>query len=434
MFYYGDAGVPKAFTNNKWGNYSPRVGVVLNPHGDGRDTIRAGVGILYNTPEAWFFQRLASNPPVVNEIDLTGTQAGTFSSPWLNYPGGNPFPGVVPAPHDVKFPTSTLWVVLPPNMKPTAMTEWNLTYQKRLAGDWMVSGSYIGNKTSHLWLGYDMNAATPVAGVPISDITHRRPLYLARPADGALIGNLLIVDDGANATYNGMLVSMQHRLSHGFTLLSNYTWSHCISDGDSVGNIRQGYYQIQNNRRADRGSCNYDVRHVFNTSFVYLSPAVGKGFAGKVLGNWQVAPILRATSGMAINVSSGADNSGSGNSSLLITDRPNQLLPNAYMQDWGASTPQFLNPAAFAANPSGTFGNVGRDSVYGPGQLNFDLALSRIFAFTERFQLEARGEAFNAINHTNFSTVETRFNNKNFGKLTAAGDPRILQFALKLRF
>jgi hypothetical protein len=201
-----------------------------------------------------------------------------------------------------------------------------------------------------------------------------------------------------------------------------------------VGNIRQGYYQIQNNRRADRGSCNYDVRHVFNTSFVYLSPAVGKGFAGKVLGNWQVAPILRATSGMAINVSSGADNSGSGNSSLLITDRPNQLLPNAYMQDWGASTPQFLNPAAFAANPSGTFGNVGRDSVYGPGQLNFDLALSRIFAFTERFQLEARGEAFNAINHTNFSTVETRFNNKNFGKLTAAGDPRILQFALKLRF
>jgi hypothetical protein len=434
MFYYGDAGVPKAFTNNKWANFSPRVGMVWNPHGDGRDTIRAGIGVLYNTPEAWFFQRLASNPPVVNEIDLTGTQVGTFSAPWSNYPGGNPFPGAVPAPHNVTFPTSTLWVVLPPNMKPTAMTEWNVTYQKQLAGDWMVSGSYIGNKTSHLWLGYDLNAATPVAGIPISDITHRRPLYIARPADGALIGNLLEVDDGANANYNGMLLSLQHRFSHGFTLLSNYTWSHCISDGDSVGNIRQGYYQIQTNRRADRGNCNYDVTHIFNSSFVYLTPTLGKGIAGKILGNWQFAPILRATSGIAINVSSGADNSGSGNSSLLITDRPNQMLPDIYTHSWGAGTPQYINPAAFAANPAGTFGNVGRDTARAPGQLNLDMAFSRIFSFTERFQLEARGEAFNAINHTNFTTVETRQNNKNFGKITAAGDPRILQFALKLRF
>jgi hypothetical protein len=72
--------------------------------------------------------------------------------------------------------------------------------------------------------------------------------------------------------------------------------------------------------------------------------------------------------------------------------------------------------------------------VRAPGLLNLDMAFSRIFAFTERFQLEARGEAFNAINHTNFITVNTAQNNKNFGKLTAAGDPRILQFALKLRF
>ena len=125
-------------------------------------------------------------------------------------------------------------------MKPTNITQWNVTYQKQLKGDWMASASYIGNKTSHLWLGYDMNAATPVAGIPISDITDRRPLYRARPADGALIGNLLMLDDGANANYNGLLFSLQHRFNHGFTLLSNYTWSHCLSDGDSVGNLRQG--------------------------------------------------------------------------------------------------------------------------------------------------------------------------------------------------
>jgi hypothetical protein len=260
-------------------------------------------------------------------------------------------------------------------------------------------------------------------------------LHILSPADGALIGSLLEIDDGGNATYNGLLVSVQHRFSHGFTLLSNYTWSHCISDGDSVGNIRQTYYQIQTNRRADRGACNFDTRHIFNTSFVIQSPMTGqKGVAAQVLGGWQFAPIIRATTGIATNLTAGADNSGTGDSSLLVTDRPNLVMSDPYMHNWGPAAPQFINPAAFVANPSGTFGNLGRDAVNGPAQFNFDTSLSRIFTFAERLKLEARFEAFNAINHTNFSTLEVRQNNKNFGKLTAANDPRILQFALKLTF
>ena len=432
MFYYGDAGVPRAFTANKLGNFSPRLGLVWNPGGNGRDTLRVGAGMLYNTPEAWFFQRLASNPPVVNEIDLVGAQAGTFSAPWKNYGAAIPLPGVVPAPSNVTFPTNTLWVTLPPNMKPTVMTEWNLSYQHQFGGDWLASASYVGNKTSHLWLGRDLNAAVPVPGVDISQISQRRPLYLLRPADGALIGNLLQVDDGANATYNGMLLSLQHRFSHSFTLLTNYTWSHCISDGDSVGNIRQGYYQDQNNRRNDRGNCNYDETQIFNASFVVFSPVKAKGL-GRLLADWQFAPIISANTGVAINVGSGKDNSGSGNSSLLITDRPNQVLANAYNPQLTPAL-QYLNPAAFVQNPAFTFGSLGRDSLRAPGRLQFDLALVRTFAFTERFKLEARGEAFNVINHTNFTSVSTSRSAGNFGRLTAAGDPRIMQFALKLVF
>jgi len=179
MYYYGDPAFPRPY-QQQVGNFSPRLGFVVNPHGDGRDTIRAGIGILYNTPEAWFFQRLASNPPVVNEIDLTGTQNGTFSKPWRTIPAAIPSPAGTGA-KERNIPTSTLWVVLPPNMKPTNITQWNVTYQKQLKGDWMASASYIGNKTSHLWLGYDMNAA-PGGGIPISDIIDRRPLY--RPARG----------------------------------------------------------------------------------------------------------------------------------------------------------------------------------------------------------------------------------------------------------
>jgi len=195
-------------------------------------------------------------------------------------------------------------------MKPTNITQWNVTYQKQLKGDWMASASYIGNKTSHLWLGYDM---TPPPRWRDPDIGHHRPppAVPGQARGWALIGNLLMLDDGANANYNGLLLSLQHRFNHGFTLLSNYTWSHCLSDGDSVGNLRQGYYQIQNNRNADYGNCNYDVTQIFNTRLFTSARLWGKA-SPQVLGNWQFAPILRATSGMAINVGSGADNSGSG--------------------------------------------------------------------------------------------------------------------------
>jgi len=100
--------------------------------------------------------------------------------------------------------------------------------------------------------GVRYERATPVAGIPISDITDRRPLYRARPADGALIGNLLMLDDGANANYNGLLLSLQHRFNHGFTLLSNYN---LVRTGPPTetrsATFARGYYQIQNNRNAE---------------------------------------------------------------------------------------------------------------------------------------------------------------------------------------
>src|SRR5581483_9947607 len=102
---------------------------------------------------------------------------------------------------------------------------------------------------------------------------------------------------------------------------------------------------------------------------------------------------------------------------------------NVYNSDWGTNL-QYLNPAAFAINPAGTFGDLGRNVLNGPAQFNFDVALVRTFALTERFHLEARGEAFNVINHTNFSLTNLGVNSTaTFGRITSAGDPRIFQFA-----
>jgi hypothetical protein len=310
------------------------------------------------------------------------------------------------------------------------MIQYNASYQRQLPGDWLVSASYLGNQTHHMWLTYDLNPAVYIAGASTTGNTNtRRVLYLQNKDQGQYIANLFQTDDGANASYNGLLLSTNHRFSHGFTFLANYTWSHCIDDGDFTGDIRGSVYQIPMNRRADRASCGFDIRHLFNLSMVAVSPVHGNSLAGHILGGWQLAPILRVASGLPVNVVSGKDNSLTGEG----LDRPNLLSTNTMNASIGPQL-QWLNPAAFTANPTGTFGNLGRNAVRAPGQVNFDIALSRLFAITERWRLEARAEAFNAINHTNFNAPNANQSSGTFGRITSAGDPRILQFAMKLIF
>ena len=426
-FFYGDSGYPRGLTHDRLAVFSPRLGLVWNPRGNGRDTVRAGAGMLYDSTQESFGQRMSQNPPFGTEIDQSAP-AAPFSNPWAAYPGGNPYPNIQ------AFPAGAAYVTLPLHIKPTNMAQWNFSYQRQIASNWKVSATYIGSKTTHLWLTQDLNYAIYAPGATSGNSNQRRVLYLANPAQGQYYSNLFIADDGANAFYNGLLLSIEHRFSRGFTLLTNYTWSHCVDDGDFDGNFgRQAKYQNQTNRRADRGDCNYDYRQIFNASLVALSPVHGSGIAGRVMGNWQVAPLIRATTGAPVNVLTGTDNSLSGETIVLV-DRPN-LNPGVspYMSSIGPSL-QWLNPDALTANPQGTFGNLGRDVLRGPGVLNFDVALSRVFALREKLKLETRAESFNIINHTNFGAPNVTRSSASFGRITTAADPRILQFAMKLRF
>lgn len=447
-FFYGDPGVDKSFTSNHYANFSPRLGFAWNPGGKGKQTIRAGVGILYDSVMVWYPQRLQSNPPVVNEIDLNTSAPQGFSDPWVTgyrYPGGNPFPPV-----GAYFPTSAFNAVLPHDLKPTYMTTWNVSYQRQFAGNWLAQISYIGNKTTHIWLTQDINPAVYIAGncsagqfglttagacSQTGNTNARRVLSLANPSQGQFYGPLDLADDGGNSTYNAVLASLQHRFGHGFTVLTNYTLGHCISDGDFNGDIRGVYYQNPTNRRGDRGDCNFDYRQIFNSSIVAQSPVHG-GWAGRLLGGWQVAPVIRAVSGPPITVTSGRDNSLTGQN----LDRANPKGNGApFYNDSIGPNLQWFNPSAFDTNPLGTFGVLGRSVFRGPGSLNFDVNLTRTFPFTEKLRLEARAEAFNVINHTNFAGPNANQSSGTFGRITATaggqvGDPRILQFALKIRF
>jgi len=467
MFFFGDPGVPAAFTNNHLLNFAPRVGIAFDPLGDGKQSIRAGYGIFYDSSMVWYSQRLTSNPPVVNQIDLQNG-CGTFSSPWLNYsiatgcgaPGSNqnPFPGGT-----VSFPGNSFWVSLPPTMRPMYMQQWNFSFQRLLAHDWVMSFSYLGSKSLHVPLSYDFNAPqiTPSACAAVGGCTTqasnegaRRLLTLmaggaAGPQNAGAIGILDLGFDAGYANYNGFLASLQHRFAKGISVQTNYTYSKCMSNGDFNGDLRGTYFQVQTNPKADYGPCNFDIKHIYNATLVAQSPFKGAGLKGALLGNWQFSSTLRATSGWPINVTDGQDKSDTGE----LMDRPN-LVPGQplYIKQWqkcGGTNwcYQWLNPAAFlapAAAAPGAFGNVGRDFVYSPGVFNFDAAVSRRFKIYEQTQFELRFEAFNALNHFNPSIggpgTTAGVNSANFGRQTAAGtagfipsvyDPRILQFGAK---
>jgi hypothetical protein len=246
-----------------------------------------------------------------------------------------------------------------------------------------------------------------------------------------------------------MLASINHRFASNFTFNANYTYANCISDYDFGAALAGSTNSQLFNRTADRGSCISDTRHIFNASFVATSSVkLSNKLLNQVVNNWQVAPIIHAASGQPLNILVGKDNSLTG----LNNDRPNQALPDVYAT---SSTPctakpfcvPWLNPAAFTPNPLGTYGNLARNAVRGPGNVNSDVSITRIFKVRERYNLQVRADFFNIFNHVNlvgaispagtvasYSTLQQTMTAGTFGQVQSAFDPRIIQFSMKVHF
>jgi hypothetical protein len=439
LLFYGDPGIPKGFENRKFAVFSPRVGIVWDPDGKGRQTIRVSGSFLpYSIMPATLDSRIiGQNAPYATNIDVP-YPAGGFTNPWAGYPGGSPFPVPSPPVKNFTFPRFSQYSAWPLDPKIMSMGQWNLSYQRQITPDWLASVTYMGSKTSHIWTSEDINPGQYIPGSTAS-LNNRRPLYLQNPTVGQSYAAIIMADEGANSNYSGLLLSLQHRFSHGVTLLTNYTWSHCISEGDMGSSLDASYYENPYNRAADRGNCQFDVRHNTNTSLIVVSPVKSSGFVGRVLKDWEIAPIVTMHGGLPLNVTDGTDISQTG----VGADRPNLILPSTSPS--GSNPLNFINRAAFQAQGTGTFGNLGRDVVSGPGTVNVDFSLSRTFRFHERWQFEARAEAFNVINHPNFVgsnptfyptqvATTTALSSSTFGQVQSANDPRIFQFALKLHF
>ncbi|HEV2326440.1 MAG TPA: carboxypeptidase regulatory-like domain-containing protein [Terracidiphilus sp.] len=436
VFYYGDKGVPKNYTQNSPWQFSPRLGLTWNPDGAGKTVLRVGGALIYDEPNFFTSNRDQQNPPFATAASTIPTTAPLdFADPWSGGSApGNPFPQPEIPSKNVVFPATAQYIVLPRHFHSPYVTQWTASLQHELGRAWMAELDYIGNETAHQTWGFPLNPAVYTSGSPTANYSKRFRLYLENPTQGDMFtgGNSsVLIDDSATANYNGLIATIQHRAAN-FTFLANYTWSHCLDISDASGDIGGGSVEDPYNPGLNRGNCGFDHRSMFNANGVATSRFTSlHGPVGEVVNNWEIGPLLRITDGSAFTVGDGVDISGTD----VGQDRPNQVSSTVYTHNTIWKNQTFINQSPFAYEPDGTYGNLGRNTFRGPNSVELDAELSRYFPITERMKMDLRIEAFNALNHPNFDTPNHKnLNESSFGVITGSGGARIWQGALKFIF
>ncbi|HZL56397.1 MAG TPA: TonB-dependent receptor [Bryobacteraceae bacterium] len=455
LLFAGNPGYPpNQQYNNRAEHFLPRLGIVWDPFGDGKTSIRASYGLLYDVPHMFFYTRVSNNPPWGATITRSGEQP--LANPWAGYPGGDPYAAETSgtAKSFGFFPLSGTYAVSDPHLSSPQTNTWNLSIQRQV-GQWLISGSYLGNHSAHLWSSreldlqqyipgncaagqYGLTAAGPCSSTNGTNQAARKTLTLLNPTWGPYYNTVAYLDAGATSSYNAMLLSAQHRLSQNFTTLANWTYSHCLSDPNTT-ELTGPSYVDPNNRHADRSSCSSDHRQQVNVSGVISSPRVNGHLLGLIANTWQLSPIFHWSTGNLTSATYGTDVALTGAGS----QRAQQILPDVY---GNGSVTQYLNINAFlapAAAPKGVYAGTRPFTISGPNVWNLDLSLSRNFRIRERDTLTFRAEAFNVTNSVVFGPPNAALNSPTFGYIspqvqsTAPGNTstaRIMQFAFKYAF
>ena len=417
-------------------------------------TVRASYGIFYDQPSMYQWLWAAVSPPF-GTTEVLNNPVGGLSNPYLGVPGGSPFP-VIPT-KTAPFPQFSIFTENPLHPQVTYINQWNLSVERQIGSDWLLRGSYIGNNTIHLWSVRDVNEPVFLGtgpctipgpngtstSYPVCSTTansnQRRPLYAQNPNQGQYYSNIVLEDQGGTGTFDGLLLSVQRRLSRGITMQSNYTWSHCISD---LPNYQPGVSgptpTSGSTRRFDRGNCpTTDRRQNFNLSTTVQTPQLSQRTLRMLASGWKVSGIISAVSAQIFNVTLGVDNALNNQTG----QRPN-VVGNPYPAN--QSINNWLNTSSFVTPPVGILGNLGTYNLRGPALLQFDMSVARAFRIREKHTIEFRVEAFNILNRLNASPPTSTTNSGLFGKITSdvsgsaagqqAGDPRILQVADKYVF
>ena len=492
LMFKGDPGFPSdgSNNNNRLAQFAPRAGVVWDPRGDNAQTIRAGIGHYYDSPRLWAYARHPLNPPFGNRVNALAPTtcpvpnrngcAINFADPWATFPGGDPLVAInYPrqgepvrlAPSNVTFPLQGGFVSMPVDLDPMQVTQWNLAYQRQFMGSMMFDVTYMGNRTIHIWSGYEENpivyipgncqagqyaltAAGPCSNTTTANRQARSLLTLLNPAAGQYYAANTVAQlyDDARGWYQGLRLGLTRRLSGGWSTSTNYTYSKCINEGEpgGAGDIGNAYPIpisdiTSSNPRPDastnKGPCVADRRHNFNLSAVLISSGFGPGLLKTITKDWQTGIIWQARSGSPITPTATGDTAMTGlpQRPMLVSGVEANLPDDQRTWATTGSTPSlaWFNLAAFAQNPAGVWGNTPKGYLFGPGFWNVDASFSRNLNFSGGKRVELRVEAFNLFNHSNWAnpTVQVGSTSLTNGRVTnTTGDPRIMQFAVKYGF
>jgi Carboxypeptidase regulatory-like domain len=433
--FTGDAGFPDDGRSTSWNNVAPRFGFAYDVFGDGKTAIRGGAGVFYNSRvPAFSNDSQVQTSPFSPTVSLTNP-VGPFSNPYQGV--NNPFPLTFPVPHNFIFPTPVRvysWDTTHYPLQTPTVYNWNLTIERQLWPSWLVRAAYVGSRTNHLMENIQLNPATYIPGSSLSTDA-RRPF---QPYT-----SIVQASASGNSFYNSLQLSLEKRLSKGFTILANYTWSKSLDNipfgadvtspilntGLTVSPYVNGFKTI------DTGPSDFDFTQTFVVSYVWQLPGLkqSNAFMRGVFGGWELTGITTAQSGPPLTLYAGTDRSQTG----IGYDHADYLGGNVYLSGPCANQSpcvRYFTPSSFAAPALGSYGNLAKGTLRGPGFFNTDLGAFKNFSITERLTLQFRAEFFNVFNRVNFSNPGTTVSAGGFGNILAARDPRIGQLALKIVF
>ena len=423
----GENGIPKGLVSDSWNNWGPRLGFAYDLTGSGKTVIRGGYGLTYERIQGNDMYNGAVNPPgdpnpTLNLVSL--------SNPGLNLTTGN----VISA---ANLPVLPLGVTgIAEHYPPPRSSQYSFGVQHQVGTHAVLNVSYVGSQGRHENYYQAVNLP-PLASLP-AEVAAGSLSFPTLTYPG--IGNMRLAYDEGNAKYNSLQTSLNGTVHHDLHLQLSYTLAKAddsttaTGSGGDLNNATNPYVGW----KYDYGPSVFDRKNVFFANFVYDLPIfrdTSSRLTKATLGGWQFSGIITEESGAPVNLGV----SGSNPSSIISNsgDRPDLTGPITYKKTAASWFSGNFSAPACLTGPD-CYGNVGFNAIRGPGRNNFDLSLLKNFAFTERFRMEFRVEAFNIWNHTQFAGnsnlggISNNFGASNFGAVTSAYDPRELQLGLKL--
>ncbi len=443
-------------------NFEPRLGLAWDPFHDGKTSVRAGYGIFHDRVFGNLFTNLKGNPPFVAGVQNFPNESFGPTVPIVTL-AALPPPPTQPAPSSAVPDGSLLTgiTILDPNLRVPYTQSWNAGIQRQLRSGMTIEVDYVGSGTHRMFRSVDGNPPLPwlVAAahangtlpLDVSGGSLRIAPLLGYPQ---VTGNTafeepVVIRSIGNATYNGLQTVFNKQFSRGVQFQAAYTWSHAIDDAaDPLVAGQPGNRNIARNSfnlHEERGSSDYDLRHRLIVNYIFELPFgpghshLSHGFAAHVLGGWELSGLSTFQSGRPFDIYSARDSEYTG-----LSNRPDLVGDPSIPAD--APRNQTGPPlSAFATQPFGRPGNLGRNTFTGPTYYNTDLNLVKNTHFGERINVQFRAEVYNVFNRIQFdqpgTSGDTLASPGTFGQsLSTITQPdgttsaRQIQLALKVLF